>query len=188
MASPTKRPSREAIVAAALQAVGRDGAEAVSLERVASEAGCAKGLIHYHFKSKQGLLQAVARELLRSREAAWGEAFATAPPDAAIRTTWSLLTHESKSGVARAWLSLLASPAALPEQTVKDCASGFNRALAEGASRMLEGLGGGVAAPPHEIGSLLAAVVTGMSLQLVAGADPCQVEGGYAALWLGLLS
>jgi hypothetical protein len=42
--------------------------------------------------------------------------------------------------------------------------------------------------PDVEIGWLLGAVVDGMGLRLTGGGDRAQLEGAYAAAWLGVLS
>jgi TetR/AcrR family acrAB operon transcriptional repressor len=55
--------ARQRILDSALQLVRENGAEAMSIEAVAAAAGSAKGLVHYHFKTKQGLLSAVAEKL-----------------------------------------------------------------------------------------------------------------------------
>jgi len=52
------RRNRERIVAAAVELVGRDGAQA-SLEEIARRAGVGSATLHRHFPSRRALLEAV---------------------------------------------------------------------------------------------------------------------------------
>jgi AcrR family transcriptional regulator len=51
--------SREKILQAAFDVLGRQGYENTSIKEIAEEAGVAQGLVHYYFKSKQQLVLAV---------------------------------------------------------------------------------------------------------------------------------
>lgn len=180
--------SRSNIIAAASAAIRQRGAGGVSVELVAKQAGCAKGLVHYHFKTKRGLFEAVAGEMAAERESAWRSAFDEPAPEAIIDRTWRLLTEESATGTTRAWTSLLGAGGGLSEQTVSAQVARFCGALGQAAMAMLERMGLRPAVPAHEIGWLLGAVLDGMGLQLASGAEPAELEGAYAALWLGILS
>lgn len=60
------RPStgaRERILAAALEVMKSDGYAGTTLAKVAARAGESKGLVAYHYGSKQGLVAAVATEV-----------------------------------------------------------------------------------------------------------------------------
>ena len=52
----------------------RAGAREVTIESVAREAGCAKGLVHYHYRTKSSLYAAAAKHLLSAHEARWKDA------------------------------------------------------------------------------------------------------------------
>jgi len=54
---------REAILRAALECFSRKGFRGVSLEEVAGAAGVSKGLIFYHFRSKEDLFCLLVKEL-----------------------------------------------------------------------------------------------------------------------------
>lgn len=63
-ARPRGRPStgaRERILRAAFEVLAADGYAGLTTQKVASESGENKALIHYHFGSKDGLVEAVAR-------------------------------------------------------------------------------------------------------------------------------
>jgi AcrR family transcriptional regulator len=183
---PTR--SREWIANAALGLVRRRGASGVTVGDVAEAAGCAKGLVHYHFKTKKGLWEAVANQLADEREAKWQDAFRAPTPRDAIRKSWDLLVTESADGTMLAWTSMFGPGAILPEQTVSERITGFCARLGSAAQGMLQQLGMHATIPASEIGWLLGTVVTGVGFQLLGGADQDELEGAYAAAWLGILS
>ncbi len=55
--------SRRAIVDAALQIIGEGGYQALTTTRIEELAGVSRGLVGYHFHSKQGLTEAVIRQV-----------------------------------------------------------------------------------------------------------------------------
>jgi AcrR family transcriptional regulator len=180
--------SRDTIARAALLLVGQRGAGEVTVAEVASEVGCAKGLVHYHFKSKQRLWEAAAIELATDRCTRWTDAMKEGAPRQAIDATWNLLVGESASGVLLAWTTLFGPGGHVPEQLVSETHQTFSRALGRAARQMLERSGERLRIPESELGLLLGAVVNGMGFQLLGGADRSELEGSYAATWLGILS
>lgn len=186
---PGKRAtSRKAILAAAEALIRERGARRTTVDAVATAAGCAKGLVHYHFKTKRGLLEAVAEHLAASREASWAKAFRAATPRSAIQQTWTLLTEESANGTIRAWTSLFGPGGNLPDRTVNSVLGHFSAALGEVVSHMLENLQLEPTIPPVEIGWLLGSVINGIGWQVESRAHRRDLEGAYAAAWLGILS
>lgn len=179
--------SKEGILDAAQAVIQRRGAPALTIDAVAKEAGCAKGLIHYHLKNKKALLEAVADRLAEQRERDWREAFHTPSANEAIAKSWTLLTREAQDGTVRAWTSLVGS-GVLTEQTAKKAVTRYSRALGEAAIRLLRDLKLEPAVPVGDLGWLLAATVEGLGLQLVSGVDGKVLEEAYAAAWLGVLS
>ncbi len=186
---PSKRATtRRAILAAAEALIKERGARSTTVDAVAKAAGCAKGLVHYHFKTKRGLLESVAEHLAVSREGNWTRAFRAPSPKSAIERTWILLTRESADGTIRAWTSLFGPGGNLPDRTVSEALQSFSAALGTAAYRMLEDLNLSPTIPPAEVGWLLGAVINGMGLQVLSQADHKDLEGAYAAAWLGILS
>lgn len=53
--------TRDRLIDAAYAVVARDGLEAASVKTIAAEAGVTPGLLHYHFASKDALLEAALR-------------------------------------------------------------------------------------------------------------------------------
>jgi len=181
--------ARERILEKAEELVKQKGSAPVTIEQVARSAGVAKGLVHYHFKTKQGLMKAVAYRIAAARERNWTEAFDADTPTAALECTWSLLTHESESGAIRAWNSLLSNEDLLTDQTARSLYGEFSDALGGALIRMLQDkMDLAPTVPASEIGWLLGAIVNGMGLQLLGGANRAELEGAYAAAWLGILN
>ncbi|NML54668.1 TetR/AcrR family transcriptional regulator [Streptomyces sp. R302] len=59
-----RRRSRERILAATVELVGRRGYEATTLGDIAREAGVARGLVSYYFPGKRQLLQSAVHRLM----------------------------------------------------------------------------------------------------------------------------
>ena len=68
--------NRELLLRAALRLVEDRGADGVTMERVAAEAGVGKGTVFRRFESREGLMAA----LLDHRETAWQTAVISGPP------------------------------------------------------------------------------------------------------------
>lgn len=185
---PDSQASKDAILEAATLLIMRSGSARISVDAVAKQAGVAKGLVHYHFKTKKGLFERVARHLGQRRREAWERAFQADDPQEAIDATWNLLTNESTNGTLTAWAMLFGSTGMVPEQVVKEEADAFGAALGTATERMLARLGLRPSIPVPEVGTLLSAMVQGMGTLLVRGSAPGNLHGAYAAGWLGVLS
>lgn len=59
----TQRARRDDIVAASIVVLDRDGFAAATLDRIAAEAGASKGVVLYHFGSKEAIFEAVVTAL-----------------------------------------------------------------------------------------------------------------------------
>ncbi len=185
MARDAKR-ARAAILEAADRLLRRGGG--ITVDQVAREARCAKGLVHYHFHTKAALLAATASHLAERRRARWAEAFRAQTPEAAIRRSWDLLVSESRDGTIRAWTALCAERDKVTGQTVSFEIEGFSNAIARATDSLIGELGLTPTVSIEEIGLLLAAVVHGSGLQLETGMTAAKLQGAYAAAWLGVLS
>lgn len=181
--------ARAKILECAEELVRRKGANAVTVEAVAKAAGSAKGLVHYHFKTKKGLLSAVAGRLSQSRIERWSAAFESESPNQAIDRSWKLLAEESGNGTLRGWLTLLGAKESLADQATNNALKQFGKSVGNALLRMLEeDMGLRPTVPADEVGDLLVAVIDGIGVQLLGGADADELHGAYAAAWLGLLS
>lgn len=186
MAARNPEPARTSILEAAARILRRGGSG--TIDQVAREAHCAKGLVHYHYRTKSALLAAVAARLGQARRARWSRAFTNPSPDAAIRASWNLLLAENADGSLRAWLALLAHKDRATGRAVSLEMATFAEALTQSVAGWLAQLSLVPTVPIEEIGSLLASVVWGMGLLLAAGRPPAQLQGAYDAAWAGVLS
>lgn len=133
--------TRSAIVDAALAVLREGGLHSLSVERVATRANVAKGLVLYHYQSRAGLVERCARTLEQDR----GQRLSTAaarPGIAGVDALWQELVRQQDDGTARAWLSLAAAGAVkLPadvdviDQARTSLLDGCAAALAAGSDR-----------------------------------------------------
>ena len=56
-AAATDRGARERILAAAVERIARDGIDGVRIARIAMDAGVSTSLVHYHFETREALLE-----------------------------------------------------------------------------------------------------------------------------------
>ena len=54
---PAERGARERILAAAVERIARDGIDEVRIARIAMDAGVSTSLVHYHFETRDALLE-----------------------------------------------------------------------------------------------------------------------------------
>src|SRR5262249_15764986 len=99
---------KDVILGAAIEVMALHGLNNWTVEEVANRAHCAKGLINYHYHSKQALLQCAAETLRDDRSARRLAAIQTSGTRALDRL-WTALSEEVDSGWFAAWISLLAA-------------------------------------------------------------------------------
>src|SRR5256885_3864151 len=133
----------------------RAGAREVTIESVAREAGCAKGLVHYHYRTKSSLYDAVAKHLLSAHEARWKDALQVTNAQAAIDRSWQLIMSEASTGFWRAWISLAASTDHVIGQLVNNGVQSLAQTLASSVARRLRGMGLVPTVTLAELGELL---------------------------------
>jgi TetR/AcrR family transcriptional repressor of bet genes len=180
--------ARDAILAAALALLrARRGAD-ITTDEVAVKAECAKGLVHYHFKTKDQLLAAAAEQLWRQRTDSWTAALGSVTPKAAIRAAWETLLAEASGGTAAACAALGLRTDELVVRSVSAGRTAFARDVAAALAGLLGRLGLEPSVPVRELGALFVAVVEGIGLQLGSGAAADDMEQAWSAFWAGLLS
>jgi AcrR family transcriptional regulator len=183
-----KAAARKAILeAAAAVTVERRGGP-ITTELVATRARCAKGLVHYHFTTKEALLAEVAARLWGERAEQWRAALAVDDATQAIGTAWTLLQAEATDGLApaAAWLGMLDDK--LVVQSVNNGRTSFVAALSDALAGLLMRMRLQATVPVAELAALLAATTEGLGLRMAGGAAPGDLEPAWAAFWVGLLS
>jgi len=169
------------IVDAARAVLVRDGFEHWTVDRVAREARCAKGLVHYHFTSKWELLAVVAGAMRRDRAERRRGALAVGGA-VGLDELWALLVAEVESGEHSAWLALASSS----EHAIRDAMLVQPSELRQ----LAQSLGGALDATEFSDETLAAivAVLDGLQLPLVLGQDREAVREVYDRFWLSVVS
>jgi AcrR family transcriptional regulator len=170
---------KDAILGAAIDVIALHGLNNWTVEEVANRAHCAKGLVNYHYRSKQDLLVR-ASETLRDDRLARRLAAIGLPGSASLDRLWTVLVQEVESGWYAAWLSLLAADGPLRAAAAERPADMESFALTLGRSL---GLGDqlGRQAP------LIQAALDGLQLRLLQGAAVADTEEAYHRFWVGAL-
>lgn len=155
--------------------VGLDG---WTVDGVARRAGCAKGLVHYHFGTKGALLSATAEQLASGRWRRIGAGLQLRGP-AAIDALWDSVLAAVRSGETRARFGLLSQTAtapafAPPEALLHELAVRFRVAFDQ------DDIAG-------EDAALLLAALNGLEMLLLAGMDEGLVRQAYHRLLLFLV-
>ena len=188
----SKRADSEAakarILDAALRVLMSDPGTTATIDQIAAAAGCAKGLVHYHFKTKDALLGEVATRLWSNRARAWRDAFSRPEASEALDTAWKLLRAESSDGSLAASASLGLSRDIVAGRSVRDGRAGLVRALTDGLVQLFEHMDRSATVPPSEVAALLAALIDGLGLQLASGEPAERLEPAWAAFWAAVLS
>lgn len=185
---PRDTQARTRILKAAAGVLMGHPPERVTLELVARRAGCAKGLIHYHYRTKDAVLAAAAAEIWTLRAAAWQQALAHRDPSTAIQAAWKLIVDETASGVHRAALQLATRHDDLIGRTARTAAAEFRRTVAAATEALVERMGRTLSVPADEAGGLLVSTINGLGLELEMDVDSDRVGAVWAAFWVGLLA
>lgn len=167
---------KDTILTAAIEVVALHGLNNWTVEEVANRAHCAKGLVNYHYRSKNELL-ALAAETIRNDRCARRLAAVQVRGTAALDRLWQVLLKEVDSGWFAAWLSLLSADdplrrnAASQPQESRRFASALGRSLSLGDDLT-------------DRAELIQAGLDGLQLQLLSGVDTEEVEAAYHRFWL----
>lgn len=179
--SPSPAGERRArIVNAARTLLTRGGLDEWSTERVARAAGCAKGLVHYHFKGRSALLAEVAQSLVTAA-AEQRTRVLTGTGTSALDRLWKQLEQEESSGDLAARLSLFG----VGDKAVR-------RAL-EPSLGQLDAFGAAVAGalslPAVTAAESRAtwAMLDGLGAAMLIGAPTAALHEGFDRWWLTLL-
>jgi len=175
----TSRVSQETILEAAIQVLREHTLVSWTVDQVSAQAQCAKGLVLYHFKSKDELLRRVAERVRRAHVTSRVEALSGSGGTEALNRLWACLSGDVKSGGFGLWVSLVNEPVS---RRAASRTAGDELTLAEAAARALE-------VPANSVAlSLMGPVLDGGCLQLLQGREESLVRESFDAFWLGVLS
>jgi AcrR family transcriptional regulator len=167
---------KDVILTAAIDVIALHGLNNWTVEEVANRAHCAKGLVNYHYRSKQDLL-VLAAETLRDDRYARRLAAVAQPGTAALDRLWTALIHEVESGWFAAWNSLLSSDGPLRKGAAERPAE--VEAFAISLSRSL-----GLGEELRPRASLIQAALDGLQLRMLQGAPAKETEEDYTNFWV----
>jgi AcrR family transcriptional regulator len=173
---PSAETARKAILGATEQLLRGHGAGSITVDAVAQAAGCAKGLVHYHFGTKTELLREALLTMTGARETKW------------IAAMNALILEESQNGTLRALASFAVTGDPVIDRAVRDSVRQFGARLTDTVASMLDRADLTPAIPADQIGWMIAAVVQGTCQHLIVGAERETLENAYATAWLGVLS
>ena len=159
----------------------RAGLDGWTVEAVTRDAGCAKGLVHYHYRSKSELLAAVAESLARASHHRRVEALRGAAGAEALDALWTILSREVTSGEFTAWLGLLGLPDPRVRQSMRPT-PGDSGEISLAAAAAL-----GLPDDSAETGRIIEAGLLGFQIALLRGEPAEGVRESYHRFWLGVL-
>ena len=168
---------KEAILGAAIEVVVLHGLNNWTIEEVANRAHCAKGLVNYHYRSKNDLLVQAA-ETLRDDRAARRFAAVQSTGAEALDRLWATMVEEVESGWFGAWLSFLAADGPLRQAAV---------ANPKDAALFMAALGRALGEDLEERSALIQATLDGLQLRMLQGTAPLTIEEDYHRFWIGVL-
>lgn len=175
------------ILAATAARLLAGGAANLNMQDVADEADVSKGLIHYHFHTKELLLARTVEWLTSQIEEREGRALDSATAPTAIDMLWRWVTRELATGHVRILSDLAHDSSTVVEQAVR--ASGVRRRAA--AARTVETLFAALELRPRVPAALLAEVVlafnTGLAVDWTLAAD-AERRVAFDVFWLAMLS
>lgn len=165
---------RDNILEASVRVLTAAGLEGWSLQRVAAEAGCAKGLVIHYFGTKAALLVGSGERIAASRSERRLQAVATRGT-AGIDRLWQVISDDAALGRSAAALALASH--GIPSRGTGDAA-----ALHSALARCL-----GIPADSLADPLALTAMLEGIELQLVHGTASAAVRAAFDRLWLTLI-
>jgi AcrR family transcriptional regulator len=178
---PKPSSTKEQILSAARTVLQRHGGAGLSTRTVAEAAGVNLSLIHYHFRSREGLLVAVLdqmnAELLDRQRRLYRH------PDLSLSTKWrravDFYRTDLKSGYVRILLELAAEGYTNPQiaQRVRAAMGGWRDLLADTATEALPRFGI-TAIEPRELATIVVSAWYGMELQQLLGVP--EKEGWFS--------
>ncbi len=168
-----KAARREQLMDATLVVLARRGLAQTTLADVASVAGLSRGIVNFHFESKDRLLLATLTRLSAEYDATWREGLAAAGPAPAERLRALLCADLSEAVCApeklAAWFAFFAESGARPEY--RDLCWARDDALLEAFTSLCEALDaeGGYGYDARRTAMAIYAMEEGLWLRLMLG-------------------
>jgi AcrR family transcriptional regulator len=171
---------KDQISEAALLVLKRDGLQQWTISAVALEAGCAKGLVHYHHHTKEELLGTVADQAVRDRTESRITAL-SGRSTAALDALWTVLASSVEGGQTASWLSLSGHPSPAVRSRIVLPGDYLGR-LSESISQAFS-----LAAVDESTALAIDAGLDGLEVALLRGDAQERVHEAFHQMWLAVL-
>ena len=183
----TMSDARARILAATATRLLAVGAAKLNMQDVADEAGVSKGLIHYHFDSKDTLLARTVEWLTAQVEEREQHALDTATAQAAIELLWRWLLRELNLGHVRILSDLAHYPNATVEAAVRSSAARRREVASHTVERLFSALELRPRVPVTLLADVVLAFNTGLAVDWSFAAD-AERRVAFDVFWLAVLS
>lgn len=167
---------KSSILEASAALVLRVGLPGWTIEQVAKDAACAKGLVLYHYRGKTELLDATAERLLIDIQQQRVTALGAGASSSALARLWWALVEDVRSGRFAASVSL--SAIGLPTKSPVP-PEGLRTVAATALEVAPEVLADGVT---------ISAMLDGLAFQLLARRSEAAVREAYDQLWVSMVA
>jgi AcrR family transcriptional regulator len=179
--------ARSRILAATATRLLSVGAFKLNMQDVADEAGVSKGLIHYHFDSKDTLLARAVEWLsveINEREA---HALEGATAQSAIDMLWRWIASELALGHVRILTELAYYPSPAVQASIQTASQIRRDAAARTVDSLFAALQLRPRVPSDLMGAVLMAFINGMVVEWAIVAD-AERRVAFDVFWLAMLS
>ena len=175
---------RKQLIEATIDSIAKRGFASTTMADVADGAGLSRGIVNFHFESKEKLLAEALRFLVEVYGTHWQNAVDTAGPRAADRL-WALVQSDFSRKVCNkryisAWFGLRAEAQSRPTYRLI-CGhhdESFVSLLNEICTELVED--GNYDADPVRLASVIDATLEGLWLQVLMGPDGMSRQSGLA--------
>ena len=168
------RETREQLLSAAIAVLGEEGYGAMSMRAIADRAGVRLSLVHYHFGSKRGLVEAMLEHLtdglLERQRAMWNDGRSFAEQ---WRTACAYLDEDITSGYVRTLWEIWAAGLADEElaKRWRDTQRGWRDLIVERLERWHAEQDVQLPMRPRALAALIANVFEGAEAEILAGVE-----------------
>ena len=187
-----REAARRRILDAALACFNRNGYQNTSLADIAREAGVSKGLVHYHFESKDKLALAVEQDVIDRLFRRVVETIRPLKPSIrhalwALDEVWGDV--RSHRHMAPMGIDLAARALTEPDQKQRmaELLDGVSKLLASGAATVLGPLAEDNPVAPDTLGDILLMLFGGMAIGDALLDDEQRLDRAWAAIRMMLL-
>ncbi len=171
--------SREAIVEGTVAVLIEHNLTDWTVDSVAARVKCAKGLVLYHFQSKDSLLRHAAERVRENHASRWIGAVQGQRGTQALDRLWDELAKEVRSGAFGLWVALVGHE---PTRRAAARTATHDQGLIGAASEAL-----GIPSDSASL-AMVPAALDGFGLELLQGRPTADVRDRFDAFWLTVLS